>query len=116
MYALLSSTMLLHNYVTMHNEGVYIPFPSCTLQLSSLELNFYLPTLIVFNASYLLRMRAKGSRSDYNIQVNFNKLLHLCSRNNFKEFSKFMLACQVVFHFHASSLDVGDAPASYSLT
>ena len=35
---LLSSTMLLHN-VTMHNEGVYIPFPSCALQLSSLELN-----------------------------------------------------------------------------
>ena len=31
--------MLQSIYVTMHNEGVYILFPSCALQLSNLELN-----------------------------------------------------------------------------
>ena len=31
--------LLPQNYVTMHNEGVYIPFPSCALKQSNLELN-----------------------------------------------------------------------------
>jgi hypothetical protein len=36
------------NNVTMHNEGVYIPFPSCALQLSSLELiSIYLTLTIL---------------------------------------------------------------------
>jgi hypothetical protein len=28
-----------HNNVTIHNEGVYIMFPSCSLKQSNLELN-----------------------------------------------------------------------------
>jgi hypothetical protein len=44
--------MLLNN-VTMHNEGVYIPFPSCALQLSSLELNSIYFTLTILNVIYL---------------------------------------------------------------
>jgi hypothetical protein len=71
LYALLSSTMLLHNNVTMHNEGVYIPFPSCALKQSNPELNFYLPALTTLNVVYLLRTRAIHSRFDYNIQVRF---------------------------------------------
>ena len=46
--------MLLNN-VTMHNEGVYIPFPSCALQLSSLELNSIYFTLTILNVVYLLK-------------------------------------------------------------
>jgi hypothetical protein len=30
-------------------------------------------------------------------------------------FKNFMLACPAVLHFHADSLDVGDAPASATL-
>jgi hypothetical protein len=47
-----------HANVTIHNEGVYIPFPSCALKLSNLEFKFYLPALTILNASYLLRTRA----------------------------------------------------------
>ena len=43
------------NYVIMHNEGVYIPFPSCALKQSNLELNFYLPALTTINASIYFR-------------------------------------------------------------
>jgi hypothetical protein len=42
----------------------------------------------------------------YIIQVCFNKLLHSCSHNNFKAFSKFVLACPAVFYFRVGSLDV----------
>jgi hypothetical protein len=56
---------------TIHNEGVYIPLPSCILKQSNLELNFYLPALTTLNVVYLLRTRAKGSRFDSNIQVCF---------------------------------------------
>jgi hypothetical protein len=49
----------------MHNEGVYIPFPSCALKQSSLELNSIYFTLTFINASYLLRTRAILSRSIY---------------------------------------------------
>jgi hypothetical protein len=55
--------------LTIYNEGVYIPFPSCVLKQSNLELNFYLLALTTLNAFYLLRTRAKGSRSVYIIQV-----------------------------------------------
>jgi hypothetical protein len=61
-------------------------------------------------------MRAKGSRSDYNIQVRFILMAHLRSRNNFKVISRFVLACPVVLRFRAGSLDVGDAPASATKT
>jgi hypothetical protein len=43
------------NYVTMYNEGVYIPFPSFFLKLSNLEFNFYLPELTILNASIYFR-------------------------------------------------------------
>ena len=79
LYALFT---LHHNNVTIHNEGVYIPFPSCALKQSNLEFNFYLPALTILNAYYLLRMRASCSRSAYITQVRFIKLLHLCSCNN----------------------------------
>jgi hypothetical protein len=36
-------------YVTIHNEGVYIPFPSCTLKLSNLHIQFYLLALTTIN-------------------------------------------------------------------
>jgi hypothetical protein len=32
-------------YVTIHNEGVYIPFPSFILKLSNLDIKFYLLAL-----------------------------------------------------------------------
>jgi len=60
------------NYVTMHNEGVYIPFPSCALKQSNLELNYIYFTLIILNSFYLLRTRAIRSRSIYNIQVRLH--------------------------------------------
>jgi hypothetical protein len=49
----LSASLLLNaqNYVTMYNEGVYIPLPSFFLKLSNLEFNFYLPALTILNAS-----------------------------------------------------------------
>jgi hypothetical protein len=37
--SLLSNAHNLPIYVTIHNEGVYIPFPSCALKQSNLELN-----------------------------------------------------------------------------
>jgi hypothetical protein len=52
----LSASLLnAQDYVTMHNEGVYIPFPSCTLKQSNLELNSYLPALTTINASIYFR-------------------------------------------------------------
>ena len=79
--------MLLNN-VTMHNEGVYIPFPSCAPQLFSLELNSIYFTLTILNASYLLRMRAKGSRSHYNIQVCLILMAHLRFAQQFQSVFK----------------------------
>jgi hypothetical protein len=58
-------------YVTIHNEGVYIPFPSCTLKLSNLHIQFYLLALTTINAFYLLRTRENRSRSVYILQVRF---------------------------------------------
>jgi hypothetical protein len=115
LHALLSSTMLLHN-VTIHNEGVYIPFPSCALKLSNLDIQFYLLALTTLNAFYLLRTRENRSRSIYIIQVRFFlmtsfKIAHQL-QGNFKICAG---ACPAVFCFRAGSLDVGDAPASYSL-
>jgi hypothetical protein len=74
--------------VTMHNEGVYIPFPSCALKLSNLELNFYLPSLTILNVVYLLRTRAKGSRSIYNIQVRPSQMAHLRFAQQFQSVFK----------------------------
>jgi hypothetical protein len=67
--ALLRSLPLL--IVTIHNEGVYIPFPSCALKLSNLELNYIYFTLTTINVFYLLRTRANFSRSICIIQVCF---------------------------------------------
>jgi hypothetical protein len=105
------------NYVTIHNEGVYISFPSCALKLSNLHIQFYLLALTTLNAFYLLRTRANRSRSIYIIQVRFIKLPHLCSRINFKRNSKknCVGACPAVLRFRVGSLDVGDAPASKSI-
>jgi hypothetical protein len=61
-YSSFSQNSTFH-HVTIHNEGVYIPFPSCVLKQSNLELNFYLLALNTLNAFYLLETRAKGSRS-----------------------------------------------------
>jgi hypothetical protein len=112
-YAALCMLFLLLDNVTMHNEGVYIPFPSFTLKQSNLEFKIYLPTLTTLNAFYLLRMRAKGSRSIYNLQVclmlmtSFNTAQQL--QGNFK-IRVVLSSCP--FRFHVGSLDVGDAPAS----
>jgi hypothetical protein len=112
LHALALLTMLLHN-VTIHNEGVYISFPSCSLKLSNLHIQFYLLALTTINAFYLLRMRANRSRSVYIIQVHFIKFPHLCSRIKSKRNSKIVLALvQLTDCLHAGSLDVRDAPAS----
>jgi hypothetical protein len=65
----------LHHNVTIHNEGVYIPFPSCALKLSNLSIQFYLPSLITINAFYLLRTRADRSRSVYILQVHLHLIV-----------------------------------------
>ena len=72
-WSLLHNSLLLlyalhHANVTIHNEGVYIPFPSCSLKLSNLHIQFYLLTLTTINAFYLLRTRENGSRSVYILQ------------------------------------------------
>ena len=84
--------MLLNN-VTMHNEGVYIPFPSCALQLYSLELNSIYFTLTILNAVYLLRTRADHSRSFYIIQVCLHLATSLIFQNVFKICARFFSSC-----------------------
>jgi hypothetical protein len=108
-----SMLFFLFNNVTIHNEGVYIPFPSCALKLSNLHIQFYLLALTTLNAFYLLRMRENRSRSVYILQVRFFlmtsfKIAHQL-QGNFKICAG---ACPTVFCFRAGSLDVGDAPAS----
>jgi hypothetical protein len=76
------------NYVTIHSEGVYIPFPSCAFKQYNLELNSIYFTLTILNASYLLRTRTNGSRSDYIIQVCLILMAHLRWCNNLREFQK----------------------------
>ena len=60
-------------------------------------------------------MRANCSRSIYIIQVHFFLMTSFNIAHQLKGISKFALACPTVFGFCAGSLDVGDAPASYSL-
>jgi hypothetical protein len=79
---------ILLNNATMHNEGVYILFPSCALQLSSLELNSIYFTLNIVNVIYLLRMRAICSRSIYNIQVCLILMAHLRFAQQFQSVFK----------------------------
>ena len=57
LYALLNNAPTI---VTIHKEGVYILFPSCTLKLSNLHIQFHLLTLTTINDFYLLRMRASA--------------------------------------------------------
>jgi hypothetical protein len=113
LYASPLCSLLIFHPVTIHDEGVYIPFPPCALKLSNLHIQVYLLALTTLNAFYLLRMRANCSRSIYIIQVHFIKLPHLCSCINSKRNSKFVLACPAVLRFRVGSLDVGDAPASF---
>ena len=53
---------------TMHNEGVYICFPSWTSKLSNLDLNSYLPLLSLLNADYLPKDESYPLKVHYNIQ------------------------------------------------
>jgi hypothetical protein len=87
-YSSLHALMLLLNNVTIHNESVYIPFPSCALKISNLELNFYLLALIILNVVYLQRMRAIHSRSIYNIQVHLILMAHLIFAQQFQSVFK----------------------------
>jgi hypothetical protein len=104
LYALINN---FHSYVTIHNEGVYISFPSCALKLSNLELNSIYFTLTTINAFYLLRTRANCSRSVYIIQVRFFlmtsfKIAHQL-QGNFKICTG---TCPAAFCFHAGSLEM----------
>jgi hypothetical protein len=102
-----------HN-VTIHNEGVYIPFPSCALKLSNLHIQFYLLALTTINAFYLLRTRANRSRSIYIIQVRFFLMTSFKIAHQLQgDFKICAGACPAVFCLRAGSLDVGDAPASF---
>ena len=94
-------------YVTIHNKGVYILFPSCARKLSNLHIQFYLLALTTINAFYLLRTRANCSRSIYILQVCFFLMAHLRSRNNFKVISKFVLGSFPAVHcLHTGSLEM----------
>ena len=71
MLFLFSAMLIIFHNVTIHNEGVYIPIPSCALKLSNLEFNsiyFPLTTIIAF---YLLRTTENHSSSVYILQVRF---------------------------------------------
>jgi hypothetical protein len=99
-----SSSSSEFNNLQMHNEGVYILFPSCALKQSTLELNSIYFTLTTLNVVYLLKDESlKAQGPDYNIQVRFIKFQHQCSRNDSKVFSKFVLA--LVQLSSASTLD-----------
>ena len=56
--------MILNNDHTMYKGGCLYPLSLSKLKLSNLDLNIYLPTLNLINASYLFQTRAYGSRSD----------------------------------------------------
>ena len=100
--------------VTIHNEGVYIPFPSCALKLSNLELKSYLPALTILNASYLLRTRVYGSRSRLHLQVWFILMTSFKMAHQFQGVFKTCAgACPAVLHSRTGSLVVRDAPASH---
>ena len=52
----LSASLLnAQDYVTIHNEGVYIPFPSFFLKLSNLILNYIYLFHLNINASIYFR-------------------------------------------------------------
>jgi hypothetical protein len=70
----LSASLLLnaHNYVTMYNEGVYIPFPSFFLKLFNLEFNFYLPTLTILNDSIYFKREHMDQ-----VPITFTNASHL---------------------------------------
>jgi hypothetical protein len=88
-----SSPAMLIIYLTIHNEGVYISFPSCALKLSNLEFNSIYFTFTSINAFYLLKMRAKWLkvRLHYTSAPSFNYHIYV-RRINFKVISKFTLA------------------------
>ena len=112
-YFLALSNNVASDNITIHNEGVYISFPSCTLKLSIVHIQIYLLALTTLNAFYLLRTRANCSRSIYIIQrhsflIILFKIVHQL-QGNFKICDG---ACPAIFCFRTGSLDVGDAPAS----
>jgi hypothetical protein len=105
-----------NDYVTIHNEGVYIPFPSCTLKLSNLHIQFYLLALTTINAFYLLRTRVNFSRSIYILQVRFFLMASFKIAQQLQgDFKICVGAFPVVRCLYAVSLDVGDALTSYLL-
>ena len=63
--------MLLNN-VTMHNEGVYIPFPSCALQLSSLELNY-----LLYINYFKCRLPTKDESYPLKVHLQYTSAPHL---------------------------------------
>jgi hypothetical protein len=99
--------------VIIHNEGIYISFPSYTLKPFSLHIQFYLLALTTINAFYLLRTRENHSRYVYIIQRRSFLMASFKMAHQLQEKFKICAgACPAVFFFHAGSLDVGDAPAS----
>jgi hypothetical protein len=80
------------NNVTIHNEGVYIWFSSCTLKLSNLHIQFYLLALTPINAFYLLRMRAI-TQGLFRLHkcASLNCHIYVCASNP-REIQKFVLA------------------------
>jgi hypothetical protein len=63
---------ILLNNVTMHNEGVYIPFPSCALQLSSLELNS-----ILYINYFKCRLPTKEESYPLKVHLQYTSAPHL---------------------------------------
>ena len=108
-----SSLHALLLYVTIHNEGVYIPFPSCALKLSNIHIQLYLLALTTLNAFYLLRTRENRSMSIYILQVRFFLMTSFKIAQQLQGTFKICVgACPVVLLFRVGLLDVGDAPAS----
>jgi hypothetical protein len=90
------------NNVTMHNEGVYIPFPSCALQLSSLELISIYLTLIILKCLLSTKgreLKAQGPITVYKC-ASLNLHINVCATIS-RCFQKW---CWLVQLFSASAL------------
>ena len=93
--------------VTIYNEGVYIPFPSCALKLSNLELNSIYFTLTTIISFYLLRTRANCSRSVYIIQMHSFLIISFKIAHQFQGNFKICAGtCPAAFCFRVGSLEM----------
>jgi hypothetical protein len=100
---------LLHAFSTIHNEGVYIHFPSTPKTVKSKNLK--LPTNI--NAFLVLQTRAGHSRSDYNLLVRLSLTITFkFGASNLQKFKQFIMFSKCVA-LVPRSLDVDNAPASF---